>query len=222
MKPKPWSYSALDKFVSCPRQYYELRIAKSVVEAESEQMRWGTWVHKQFEDRQKHGITLPPEVSSHETLMLQLDALPGVHETEQQVALNRQMQPTPFDAEDVWWRGIIDYVKRTDTHATIVDYKTGKPHQKFGQLKLFALYLFARHPEIDTVRVDFYWTKTHSMTGATYTRSMTHALWNEFLPNLKQYVEAFRTDTWQTRPSGLCHGWCPVTDCDHWKPKRAR
>ena len=123
-----------------------------------------------------------------------------------------------FDAPDVWWRGIIDYVKRDGPDAVIVDYKTGKPHQKFGQLKLFALYLFAKHPEITQVQVLYYWTKTQTMTGALYTREMVGALWQEFVPNLKQYVEAFRTDTWQPRPSGLC-GWCPVKLCEHWRPR---
>lgn len=220
MKPKPWSYSALDKFISCPRQYYELRIAKSVVEAESEQMRWGTWVHKQFEDRQKHQISLPPEVSRFETLMTMLEALPGECETEQQVALSRAGVPCDYMAEDAWWRGIVDYVKWYRTEALIVDYKTGKPHTKYAQLKVFALYVFAKHPDIQRVKVQYFWTQTAMLTGAMYTREMIPQLWREFVPHLTQYVEAFRTDTWQPRPSGLCHGWCPVTACEFWKPKK--
>lgn len=222
MKPKPWSYSALDKFINCPRQYYEVRIAKSVVEVESPQMHWGTTVHKYFEDRQKHGIALPPEVSQHETFMRMIAELPGEYDTEQQVALSRRGVPTAFDASDVWWRGIIDYVKRHESTATIVDYKTGKPHKKFGQLKLFALYVFARYPDIRTVDVQFYWTQTSTSTHQTYTREQSSVLWSEFVPNLKQYVEAFAMDLWQPRPSGLCYGWCPVRQCEHWKPKKVQ
>jgi hypothetical protein len=48
------------------------------------------------------------------------------------------------------------------------------------------------------------------------------ALWSKFVPDLRQYMEAFKTETWQARPSGLCNGWCPVTECEHWKPKKVR
>lgn len=219
MKPNAWSFSALDKFVNCPRQFHEVKIAKSVVEPETEQMRWGTWVHKQFEDRQKLGTPLPSQIKQHETFMLLLLELPGTFETEQKVALDRRGKPSTFFAKDVWWRGIIDYVRVNGAHAHVVDYKTGKPHQKFGQLKLFALYIFARYPEVQTVKVEFYWTNTMTRTGDVYTRDMSSRLWSEFVPNLKQYVKAFRTNTWQPRPSGLC-GWCPVTTCEFWKPKR--
>lgn len=199
-----------------------MRIAQSVVDTVSPQMAWGTYLHLQFENRQKHGISLPPEVSQFETFMSMLEDLPGEFETEQQVALDRRGMPTTFNAPDVWWRGIIDYVKRDGTRALIVDYKTGKMHKKFGQLKLFALYIFAKYPEIVDVEVQFFWTQTQTITNARYTRAMTSTLWSEFVPDLKQYVEAFRTDTWQARPSGLCHGWCPVTHCEFWKPKRQR
>jgi hypothetical protein len=40
------------------------------------------------------------------------------------------------------------------------------------------------------------------------------------VPDLKQYATAFKTDVWQPRQSGLCNGWCPVTECEFWKPKR--
>jgi hypothetical protein len=42
------------------------------------------------------------------------------------------------------------------------------------------------------------------------------------MPDIKQYQQAFVQDVWQARQSGLCHGWCPVTTCEYWKPKRMR
>ncbi len=218
MQPKPWSFSSLDDFVNCPRAYHAKRVEKSVVESESVEMQYGTYVHAQFEHRQRHGAALDPTLLVHEELHRRLERMPGVGHAEQKVALNRRGTPTTFFAKDVWWRGIVDYVKLHGSQGLVLDYKTGKPHQKYGQLKLTALYLFAAHPELDTVRAEFYWTKTRTFTGATYTRDMSSALWAEFIPNLKQYVEAFRSDTWQPRPSGLC-GWCPVKDCEFWRPR---
>ena len=53
-------------------------------------------------------------------------------------------------------------------------------------------------------------------------RDQIDQLWAPFIGDLKQYMQAFREDIWQPRQSGLCNGWCPVTDCEFWKPKRNR
>lgn len=220
MKPLPWSYTSLDDFVNCPRQFYEKRVAKSVKEEKSEQMIWGERVHKWFELRQLEGQKLPDDVIEHEPFMERLKAMPGLAWTEQKIALNRKMEPCGFFDADVWFRGVIDYKKVHREFAVVVDYKTGKPHSKFQQLKLFALHTFAEHPDVEAVDVMFYWTKTQTTTTQQYKREQIPSLWSSFVPNLKQYAQAFKEDIWQPRPSGLCAGWCPVTACEFWKPKR--
>lgn len=220
MKPKPWSFSALDTFKTCPRQYEAKYVTKSVQEEKSEQMLWGERVHKHFELRQLDGTPLPPELEQHEKYMKKLEDLPGIHNVEQKIALNRKLQPTNFFAEDVWFRGIIDYIKVDGACAYVVDYKTGKPHQKFDQLMLFAIHTFALYPGVDLVHVRFYWTKTEDETRCAYRRDDVQGIWNKFIPDLRQYAEAFKTDTWQPRQSGLCNGWCPVKECEFWKPRR--
>jgi hypothetical protein len=130
------------------------------------------------------------------------------------------MNPCGFFDKEVWFRGVIDYVKIHDGKALVLDYKTGKPHSKFGQLKLFAIHTFLAYPEVEVAEVKFYWTKTMSTTGERYHRDQMGDLWKHFIPNLRQYVEAFKTDTWQPRQSGLCNGWCPVKSCEFWKPRR--
>lgn len=220
--PKPWSHTALDDFVNCPRAYYEKRIAKSVTEPETPEMIWGTRVHKAFELRQLKGTKLPEELEEHEPFMKQLKALPGLMWAEQKVGLNRQAETCEFFAKDVWCRLVIDYKKVHRSSALIVDYKTGKPHSKFKQLKLFALHTFAEHPDVDDVNVLYYWTKTKTTSGEKYNREQIPMLWASFVPDLKQYMQAFKEDVWQPRPSGLCYGWCPVTGCEFWKPKRKK
>lgn len=217
-----WSFSALADFKNCPRAYYEKRVIKSVREEESPQMAEGNRVHKAFEDRQKDGLVLPPDLEVHEPYMRKLEDRPGETFTERRVALNTRLKPCTFFAKDVWERGIIDYTKVHEKRALIVDYKTGKPHTKPEQLALFALHVFYEHPEVQLADVRYYWTKTQSETRKVYGRSEIPEMWQMFTPDLKQYVEAFKTDTWQCRPSGLCYGWCPVTHCEHWKPKQRR
>lgn len=212
--PLPWSYTSLDDFVNCPRAFYEKRVIKSVKEEEGEHLIWGNYVHKAFEDRIKDGVSLPPDLESHEILMEKLETMPGEHWTERKVALNKKVQPCDFFAKDVWFRGVIDFSKVWGEQAWIYDYKTGKPHSKFKQLKLFALHTFAQFPEVQYVETNFYWTKTETVTREHYKREQIAKLWLEFVPDLKQYVEAFKTDTWQPRRSGLCKNYCPVRGCE--------
>lgn len=220
MKPKAWSFSALDTFKNCPRQYEAKYVSKTVQEEKSEQMLWGERVHKAFELRQLDGTTLPAGLEQHEEYMRKLEALPGIHNVEQKIALDRKRQPCNFFASDVWFRGIIDYIKVDSATAYLVDYKTGKPHQKMDQLMLFALHTFALYPDVNRVSVRFYWTQTLTETRAAYTRDESSALWAKFIPDLRQYAEAFKTNTWQPRQSGLCNGWCLVKECEFWKARR--
>lgn len=220
MKPLPWSHSSLDDFANCPHAYHEKRIAKRFKEEKSEQMIWGERVHKAFEDRIAHGVVLPQEVAVHEFYMKILEAMPGEKTTERKVALRRDLKPCGFFDEGVWFRGIIDFTVVHGNSARIIDYKTGRAHNKFQQLQLFALHTFAQYPQVDTVMGLFYWTTINSTTQETYTRDQVPAMWSKFIPGLKQYAEAFKTDVWQKRQSGLCSGWCSVTDCEFWKPRR--
>lgn len=219
MKPLPWSHSSLSDFNNCPRAFYEKRVAKSVKEERTEALIWGERVHKAFEDRLKSGVVLPAELQDHEGYLTRLQRRPGTSATEQKIALDRTFRPCSFFAPTVWFRGVIDYQKLDGTKALLVDYKTGKPHSKFQQLKLFALYSFMQNPLLEEVSVVYYWTTTKTETGEDYTRDQMPELWQEFIPSLKQYAEAFKTNTWQPRQSGLC-GWCPVTGCEFWRPRR--
>lgn len=222
MIPKPWSYSALSDFENCPRAFYEKKVAKSVTETKGEATVWGEVAHEHFEHRLRDGVALPDILATHEEFMSYLDALPGTALVEAKIALDRALKPCAFFDDSVWYRGVIDYGKVNGEHARLVDHKTGKHHAKFGQLKLFALHTFITYPEVNEIRAEYYWTQTKTTNGETYTRDQQPKLWAEFLPALRQYAQAFTEDTWQPRPSGLCNGWCPVEDCEFWKPKRRK
>lgn len=219
MTPLPWSYTALEDFVGCPRRYYEVRVAKSVPDSDHAHRQWGSYVHKAFEDRQRLGRPLPDDLAEHEWRMQVLEEAPGDLDCERRVAIDRKLRACGFFGDLVWWRGVIDWMKVDREYAMIVDYKTGRQHSKFGQLKLFALWAFAAFPGLKAVDVRFYWTKTRQCTGERYVAQQVPDLWQQFLPDLRQYAQAFKDETFVPRPSGLC-GWCPVTACEFWKPRR--
>lgn len=224
MKPLPWSPSALDTFANCPEQYHHRYVLKDLpAEEKSEEQIYGERVHEAFAERQrpKH-IKLPADLASHEPLMVVLAAQPGWVYVEHKVALAKDLSTCEWGAKNVWCRMIIDYLRvdARERHATLIDYKTGKPHTKFKQLIIYGLWVFQEFGYVDEIDAMFYWTKTHDTTQATWNREDIPALWAQLIGDLQQYREAFRSDVWQMRPSGLCNGWCPVIGCKHWRPKR--
>lgn len=215
MKPLPWSHSSLDTFKTCPRQYHAKYVIKSVKEEPSDAIIWGNKVHKAFEDRLAVNTPLPDSLQDHEPFMQQLEAMPGILNTEQKIALDVSMQPCNFFDTGVWFRGVIDCIIVDETAATVVDYKTGKQHSKFEQLTLFALHTFSLYPNVDRVEACYYWTQTKETTARVFWRRDRKQLWKQFVPDLTQYAEAFEADIWQPRQSGLCRAWCPVLECEH-------
>ncbi len=221
MKPLPWSHTALSTFVNCPRQYQHKYILKTVKEPPSPEMLWGRQVHKAFEDRIGLRTPLPSNLSEHEPFMQKLEAKKGIPFTEQDIAFDTKVKPCGKWATDVWYRGVLDFHVIEGDIGLLVDYKTGAVKPDFKQLATFAIHMFAMYP-IRMVNAQYYWTQTRDVSIKAWGRDDIPALWSMFLPDLRQYMEAFKTDTWTPRQSGLCNGWCPVTTCEFWKPKRKK
>lgn len=219
----PWSPSTLDTFVNCPHQFYETKIAKNFIPEKDADQLWGTYVHKKFQERQEHRLALPQDLQNHEAFMMKLEATPGIHFCEKQMALDRQLKPCYFfDNKNCFCRGVLDWQKVDEPSRTawLCDYKTGKYHEKFKQLALYAIFTFNEFPFVDKVIAAFYWTQTMATNKREWTRADIATLWDMFIPDLRQYKEAFNGNVWQKRPSGLCKGWCPVANCEHYQPKR--
>jgi len=223
-KPLPWSPSALETFGNCPEMYRHKYVLRDLPEEErSAEQIFGEQVHEVFADRQRPlHKKLPPDLKAHEPFMQELETQPGWTYIEHKVALAKDLEPCEWGDKNVWCRMIIDYLRvdGKERQATIVDYKTGRPHKKFRQLSIYALWTFQEFGYVDEIEVMFYWTKDCTTTRKTWTRDDIPALWNELVGDLRQYKEAFRSDVWQMRPSGLCCGWCPVIGCKHWRPRR--
>lgn len=228
MKPKAWSHSALDTFENCPKQYYETKVLKDRWPfVETKEMIWGREVHKMFENFLLHGTGLPLELQMHQDFLQSFKDQPGELAGEERIALDTSMRRCKYFDRDVevWYRGQVDARKRDRAAGVshILDHKTGKVKNDYTQLKGFAMWEFLTQPDIHTCKVEFYWTQTRSTNGETYHREQ---LWTElvphFTPKLHRFADAFRTNTWIPKQSGLCNGWCPVTDCEYWRPKRKR
>jgi len=217
---KAWSYSSLTKFETCPYQYYRVKVVGDVTEPPTDATEWGTRVHEALEFRVRDKVPLPEWAKQWETLVSQFDRFDDRVFCELELGLTKNMQPTRFDASDCWYRGIIDVgVRGNKTY--LGDYKTGKVKEDHDQLRLFAATYMTIYPEVTRCHTQYIWLKYDKVSNLLVGREDMPAIWQEFMGRVRRMENAFDLDKWPCKPSGLCNGWCPVKDCQFWKPKRA-
>lgn len=224
MKPNAWSHSALDAFENCPKQYYQEKVLKRFPYVETPEMNWGKRVHKDFENFLLHGTPLPADLAMHHEFLTDFKAQPGELAGEERIALDVAMKECAYFSrtQQVWYRGQVDARKRDRAAGTshILDHKTGKVKNDFTQLKGFAMWEFITQPDIHTCKVEYYWTQIRGTAGETYHREQLPEIIQFFAAKLHRFADAFLTENFPPKQSGLCRGWCPVTDCEFWSPKR--
>ncbi len=228
-----WSHSALEVFRTCPRKYYEAKISKAWPEVfKGPAAEFGKAVHKAFEQAVKFSSPFPTHLAGPgalalwQQLALRLGGMKGVIYLEQQIALNKALQKVEWYDDDVWCRTIIDYlcVNHKKARAMIWDYKTGKRKDDDRQLALMAAVTFEIHPEVQTIQAGYIWLKgdTPELYKVTFLRPYKGRLWNEYLPTVQALENAVMTGHWPEKRNGLCNGWCPVQDCQHWAPLKEK
>jgi len=90
------------------------------------------------------------------------------------------------------------------------------------QLDMCSLIYMAARPEVQKVKSSYIWLKFGKVTTDEMRREDTPKAWEKLIGRIAKLEEAYDTDVWLPKTSGLCNGWCPVgpTNCPHWKPKR--
>ena len=219
MQQIKWSYSGLKDFVNCPRQYNEVKVLKRYEKKATVEMRYGTQVHSALEDYVKEG---KPLAKNYEHFGKQLDPLrdmEGVKHPEYRMALTIDRQPCTFGAKDYWVRGIADLMVVDGDQGYIVDYKTGSnryPDPK--QLQLMALMGFEYFPEVKHFKAGLLFVAHNDFVTSEYHREKIDKYWDDFAPSLTRLQLSYENGVWQENPTPLC-GWCPVSDCTHYKGK---
>jgi len=213
----PWSYSHLDKFETCARQFYHVKVLQDVVEPPTVHTSWGKDVHTALEERVMNGTHLPEGMEQWDLLAGKIEDLPGAKHAEIQLAINSAFQPAPWGT--AWSRGIVYLLILAPPKAVVLDWKTGK-FKPSEQIELYVAYVFAHYPEVEEVSGLFVWLKSRKISRQTYQRADIPTIWRKLLPRIARLEAAYEQDTWLPTPSGLCNGWCPVQSCQYWKGKR--
>jgi CRISPR/Cas system-associated exonuclease Cas4 (RecB family) len=209
-----WSYSALKEYENCPKKYYEIRVAQNYTVIPSEQMIYGTEVHKALEDYVKDGKELALNYLRFKPAADALIDIPGEKYPEYEMALFRDKTPCDFADSNRWVRGIVDLLIVDGDYAFIVDYKTGSskyPDPK--QLRLMSLMTFAHFPNVNKIKAGLLFVMHGSFVTEEYTREDLDKSWAKFNGPLGRLDNSYDNNVWPPNPTPLCK-YCPVKSCD--------
>ena len=212
-----WSYSSLDLFKQCPHKYYRLRVAKDIVEPESESMRYGKEVHLAAEEFIRDGKPIPEKFAFMRELLEPVRKLNGKHLCEYRLGLTRDLEPCEFFGQDVWWRGIPDFLAIDGEDARLLDYKTGKSakYADTKQLDLLALAIFKHFPEVQRIKAGLLFVVAGDFVKSKYEREEHEKTWVNWITDTNRLEKALELGVWNPKPNFSCKGWCPVKDCIH-------
>lgn len=231
MKHRVFSFSAIDGFRKCPRQYHEERVLKLYPYVQSEEAKWGDYVHEKMEHAICCDEPLPHNVSQYQPLV---DAVRVRRSTgwdvqcEATFEIHNDGTATLTDAEDVWWAprnkmaGFIDLlmVSPDGREAVIVDWKTNKSakYAKPEQVELYALAVMLALPTVETVSgCLLFVADNYRMVRQTYTRDDVQRLGHEWNLKVQQLQFAFINNNFpEAEYTPLC-GWCQCQTCPNWE-----
>ncbi len=219
----PWSFSSWSAYQTCPRQFYELRVAKNFREPKSKQIIWGEEVHTALEKNIKEGKPIPTSMEHFNPVVEKILAAPGENHAELELACDMNLRPVGFWDEDAWVRGKGDLVKINGHKGIAFDWKTGKKKSNSLQLDLMSILTFAAFPQLEELSTCFVWFQDPMRPTTTkYHRDSAPALLDQFMPGVDDMIWSENNDTWPAKPSGLCrpnprtgYAGCAVTTCPH-------
>lgn len=214
----PWSWSSYDAYQTCPRKFYETRIAKNFVEAETDAIIWGNQVHKAIELYVKEQRAVPDTMQRFIPLVDKIKNAPGHTYAEMELACTVDLKPTGFWDADAWCRGKGDILKVNGRKAFNGDWKTGKWKEGSLQLDLMAVMTFAMFEEVETCSTAFiYFQQPSRPVVKTFTWDQVPSIMAQFEQGVADMVYSEQNNVWPEKPSGLCKAWCPVRSCKYFQ-----
>lgn len=209
------TFSKLDNFETCPRQYEARYVLKNVPFVPSDESLYGDRFHKAMEERLCFGDCLPNEFKDYEDIIDGISKLfDGDKYCELQLAMREDGSPCGYNDPDYFVRGNVDHVVIDRSKAWAFDWKTGKV-KRTDQLTLMALLVLANFPEVQYVRTSFVFFRYDEVIKEIVLRKQFSELWAEFKFRMKAVEIAVQQNKFIPKPSGLCRKWCPVKTCEH-------
>lgn len=219
-----WSYSSIKTFDQCPKKYFHLKILKDVKDEGNEASIYGNDAHEAAEHYIKHGTPIPDKFSIMRPVVETLAKFRGEKHTELKLGVRQTdtgFEPCDFFDPDVWYRGIVDLLITDGENAHMIDYKTGKnaKYADMKQLDLMAGAVFVHFPQVMRVKSGLAYVVSNEFLPKTHVRTELTTYMSVFDRQLEQLEDAMDAGVFNAKSGPLC-GWCPVTTCEHHRPRR--
>lgn len=214
MSKFPLSYSRVSCFKKCPAQFEALYVEKSVVDHGNDATQYGTRVHEQLQRYGETGVEseLTRESKRWKVLVDKIRAQEGDKYYEYQMAINEDLEPCDWFAEEIWFRGIADVLVVNGDRAYCLDWKTGKSrYEDHVQLQIFAAMVMFHFPQVNIVRADFFWLVEDKHTKLTFDRIHLKTMWSRLSEQFDVVQEAVDLGVFVAKPTRLCN-WCAAQD----------
>jgi hypothetical protein len=211
-----WSFSALKEYKTCARKYHASRVLKLYPMQDTVATRYGKEVHSAAEYYVRDGTPVPKGLEFLVPTLDRLKAIKGEKLCELEMAVKHDLTVCDFADEGRWVRGIADLVILDGSNAWVMDYKTGSAkYPDKSQLELMALLIFARYPEVQSVKAALIFIHHATLVKASYTRSKQGIMWAKWKADVSLLEASHVGDKWPPTQNGLCRKWCPVEHCEH-------
>ena len=90
----------------------------------------------------------------------------------------------------------------------------------FLALEILSLAVFKHFPQVQKVKAGLLFVVANDFVKADFHARDEFVMWRPWFEDTSRLEKALELDVWNPRPNFSCKGWCPVTDCTHWEPKR--
>lgn len=212
------SYSSIKDFQGCARRYHEVRILKNFRSQDTDATLYGTAVHKAFENYIRDNEPLPETFEHFRVFVEPLSKIEGEILCEHKFGLRRDFTPCGFADDDVWLRGIPDFLALNHSNgvAKVADYKTGKSSRYAdpSQLELMACMVMKHFPTINKVKGMLLFVVARDIVKVEVTRERMPEVLSKWAGYAGTIEDAIEHGVFNPSPSGLCR-FCPVVTCDH-------
>lgn len=223
---KSWSHSKLGDFQKCKRLVF-LKHVERIPEPErplppgktEHANDRGSRIHDDCEQYVRGNIPdLTPEADKFfgvHLMLLREMYKDGLVSLEGEWGMSDQWEVA--DWKTAWLRLKLDaMVMHSKTHATVIDYKTGK---KWGnevkhaeQLQLYQAVTFLRYPHLESVDAQLWYLDQNETTSQVFTRQQGL----RFVKNFDNRGKQFTTNTdWRPNPNIHSCKWCPYNQTEH-------
>lgn len=215
--PIQLSHTSLNDYDVCPKRFYHKFLAKDVYDKKSGAQLGGTKAHGAIRKRLKLREPLPSEFAQYEPAMAQIEAMPGIRLIEENLAIDASGRACDYKDPKAALRGILDCVILHSPTAFILDWKSGKRWEDAAELKLHALLLRARYPDLTSIKGAFFWLRDNQLGAVHDSVDLTHRTWTELCATAESIARRIRNGDWPPDKGPLCK-WCPVKSCPNWEP----